>query len=79
MAYSNHIDIDERKIQVKKIIAILLCVIIMLSLFVGCSEEFVCDWCGKTKTESPHSMNFAGEKIKVCDDCYQELKDMVGG
>lgn len=47
-------------------------------LISGCAKEFTCDFCDETKKSQAHSIEIYGEKLTVCDDCYQELKDLAG-
>ncbi|MGN1048121.1 MAG: hypothetical protein ACI4QZ_05890 [Eubacteriales bacterium] len=58
----------------KRIIAVLLYVITMLSLLTACGgNKTECDFCGETKKCTTKSV--FGEKVSVCSNCMKELSD----
>lgn len=57
----------------KKLIALLLLVVVLCSLLCACST-FTCDICGEEVTGKKHTYEAYGEKVNICDDCY----DLVG-
>jgi hypothetical protein len=64
----------------KAIKAIALVTVLLLALTACGKETFSCGWCGRTVTETPHNMSIAGENMKICSDCYNDLKTAgVGG
>ena len=52
----------------KKIIALVSLLVLVLSL--SACGKFTCDGCGK-ESSGGHSVEYAGEKGKLCDDCYK--------
>ena len=61
----------------KKIICALLLVSLLATMFVACGEEtFECDGCGEEVTSKKHTEEFLGEKVDMCDDCYEEWEEM---
>lgn len=63
----------------KSKIGILLALLMLFTMLIsGCAKEFTCDLCDKTQKSQAHSVEIYGEKLTVCDDCYQELKDLAG-
>lgn len=57
----------------QKISVMLLVMIATLSL-TACGK-FTCDLCGEEKSGKSYSMELLGEKVTICNDCYQGLKD----
>ncbi len=54
----------------KKIFALVLALILMLSL-AACGEKFECEECGEEKTGKKHEVEVLGEELVICDDCYE--------
>lgn len=58
----------------KKIAALLLAAVTVLSM-VGCGKStFVCDMCGNEVNSKKHVVTAYGEKGTLCDDCYKSWK-----
>ncbi len=63
----------------KKALLVLVISILTIGVFVGCTQEkedFVCDFCKKQVTSVPHVVDYKGDEIKICDDCYEGLKKL---
>ena len=58
-----------------RIIAILLLAVMLLTLC-ACGKKFVCDFCDKEKSGKQYEYELFGEKITICKDCYNELKEL---
>lgn len=58
----------------KKLISV-LCVIATMFALTACGK-FTCDGCGQEKSGSGKKITIMGETGKVCDDCYDLLKQM---
>ena len=56
----------------KKVISIVACVVLLLSMLTACGEkEFECALCKETFTGKANIYNYEGTKIPYCDDCYE--------
>ncbi len=55
----------------KKIIALVSLLVLVLSL--SACGKFTCESCGR-ESSGGHSVEVAGQKAKVCDDCYDLMK-----
>lgn len=62
----------------KKIIAIFTLLVLLLSLGACGSKSFKCGMCGEEKTGKSYKSQLAGEKVTVCEDCYEEINEFVG-
>ncbi len=60
-----------------RITVILLLVLMLLTLCCACGKPFICDWCGYEKTGKKHKMEFYGEEMVFCNDCYKEFKELA--
>ena len=60
----------------KKIIVAILVVASLLATLTACGK-FTCDICNEEKSGKKHEDEFLGEKIVVCDDCYEDLEDIA--
>ncbi len=59
----------------KKIIALVLVLMMMLS-FVACgTETFTCEVCNEEKESSVNEIEMLGKTYKACDDCYKEIDE----
>lgn len=58
----------------KRMICITLLMVLMI-MVCGCAETFQCGWCMREVTQTPHAAKALGQEIKVCDDCYEALKE----
>jgi ABC-type glycerol-3-phosphate transport system substrate-binding protein len=64
----------------KKFVKMVALLTVMLLALSACGQEtFTCEWCGKTVTGTSHKMSVLGESLKLCDDCYADLKDAALG
>lgn len=61
-----------------RLVSLFLLLILLTALMTGCTKEFTCDWCDKTKESHTHSVSLYGEKLTVCDDCYEGIKSLTG-
>ena len=59
----------------KKIIGLLLLVLTFATMLTACGE-FECESCGKEKSGKKHTVEILGEKAEICDDCYEEIKEL---
>lgn len=55
----------------KKLFSVLV-LVTMVIIPLGCSKEFTCDSCGETKTGKTHTVTMLGEKVVMCDECYED-------
>lgn len=62
----------------KKMAALLLTVLTVVSL-TACGEPFTCDICQQEKTGKKYTETLFGEEITYCQDCYDEVKELVDG
>ena len=62
----------------KKIIALVLAVMLLVTCLVACGGKFTCDMCGEEKSGKKHEESMLGESIVICDDCYKALEDLAG-
>ena len=74
LKYTNRrgLDMEKKRSIFKRIWALILVVIMALSL-TACGGKFTCDVCGKEKTGKSHSTELFGQKVLICDDCYESL------
>lgn len=62
----------------KSLITILL-VVLTLTVVVGCGEvpeDFTCDFCKNKVHSVKYEVNYKGQDIEVCEDCYKGFKDL---
>ena len=57
-------------------IFLLLCMVFVLSACGG--KKFTCGLCGEEKKGTQHAGEAYGTEIVLCDDCYNNIKEMVG-
>ncbi len=48
---------------------------IILTL-IACVGKFKCDNCNQEKTGKKHKVEFIEEKLTICDDCYEQWKEL---
>ncbi len=63
---------------VKKIIATLTLLVLLISLVACGDKSFKCDMCNEEKTGKSYKSQLMGEEITICDDCYKDMKDFMG-
>lgn len=66
------------KNTVKKIIAILTLLALLLSLAACGDKSFKCGICNEEKTGKSYKSQLMGEEITICEDCYKETNGFVG-
>lgn len=66
------------KNTIKKIIASLALLTLLLSLTACGNKSFKCDMCKKEKVGKSYKSQLMGEEITICDDCYKSMNDFVG-
>ncbi len=60
----------------KKLLAILCVVMILATMFVGCSKTTECAGCGETK--KCKQLEYDGEKEWFCvDECYEVAEEFI--
>lgn len=59
----------------KRFIAAALLLTAALSL-AACGKKQQCDLCGETKSGKTHTI--LGEKVFICNDCYDEMNSLMG-
>lgn len=62
----------------KKIASFLLFCIVAIMLC-ACGKPFECYFCGEEKTGRSHEVNFLGEDVYLCDECYSGMQDLASG
>lgn len=63
--------------RILKCVVLGLVMIALLVTITGCGKEkFTCGGCYRDKNEKPNKVNFLGESVKLCDDCYDEWKEL---
>ena len=62
----------------KQIITIFMTIAFLLCLGACGSKSFKCDICNEEKTGKSYKSEQMGEKITVCEDCYEQLKELTG-
>ena len=62
----------------KKIISLLVLVFAMVTMLTACGK-FTCALCNEEKSGEKHVSEIEGEKIEICDDCYELLNEGFGG
>lgn len=66
----------------KKVLVLAVVLVMMMSLFTACKEEFKCDACNENVTSTKHEVEMLGKKMEICDDCndkLEETKDALEG
>ncbi len=67
----------------KKLLVLGLVFVVLALALCGCgsnAEEFVCDYCDATVTETPNNVTYIGQEMKVCSECEEvidQLNDTV--
>ena len=61
----------------RKISTILIVVAIALTM-TACGK-FTCDFCGEEKNGKNYKSEMLGEEVVICQDCYNELREIFGG
>lgn len=59
----------------KKIISIILVLVMLATVLVSCKKT--CDECGEEFSGKGNKVEYDGEKITVCDDCYSFIKPLL--
>lgn len=60
----------------KKCLYVFTMLIGMMVVMSGCgSEQYTCGYCMRTVKQKPHYGKVLGQEIKLCDDCYDMLKE----
>ena len=60
----------------KKRMYVFVMAIAMMMMFCGCgTETYTCGYCMRGVKQKPHYGKVLGQEIKLCDDCYDMLKD----
>lgn len=62
----------------KKVLAVLLAVSMLVGLMCGCSpkeEEFQCGLCGQQVKSVRYPVEFSGQEIDICEGCYEGLDE----
>lgn len=59
----------------KKILAV-VCVSAVVLALAACGK-FTCDMCGQEKSGGKHTYEMLGQKLTVCDDCYNSVKGVA--
>ena len=72
--YITYITKQGERVMKKRMLAILLAAMMILSL-AGCGK-FTCDLCGQEKSGKKHTETLFGQKITYCNDCYKELEEL---
>ena len=65
----------------KKIVGIISLIALVAMLLISSGETCVCGMCDKEETGKKHTEEVFGEKIDMCDDCYEGLEalgDLLG-
>jgi len=62
----------------KKLFGALVLVAALAMLLTACGK-FKCDGCGEEKSGDKHETEMLGKKVVICEDCYEDLTDLVGG
>lgn len=62
----------------KKIVGIISLIALVAMLLISCGETFVCGMCEEEKTGKKHTEEILGEKLDICDDCYEGLEALGG-
>lgn len=42
-------------------------------LLCGCGRLFTCSWCNQKVMGVPHTGNFMGQEISLCEGCYDAI------
>lgn len=60
----------------KKVLSLVLVFVLAAALLCGCAKTFTCDLCGDEVTERPHTTEVLGEKVEICEECYEGLQEI---
>ena len=61
--------------KIFRIVTIASLATLMLAGFAGCKKKTECDICGEKASCSKEEI--AGEEIYICDDCKEDMNDLV--
>lgn len=56
----------------KRIVSLALVILMIACTLVGCKK--VCESCEQSYSGRGNKIEFDGEKMVVCDECYEEIK-----
>lgn len=59
----------------RKKISLLLTIVSLTFLLTACGK-FTCELCGQEKSGKSYTAEFMGEKVTVCQDCHDEIKEL---
>ena len=60
----------------KKYLTMTLVLLLTVASLTACGK-FTCDICGKESTGTKHTATVMGEKVTICDDCYDAIKEGI--
>ena len=60
----------------KKVIAITLVTLTLGASLASCGK-FECDVCQKEASGKPHTVNYMGRTLDLCDECNEEYEEAV--
>ena len=63
------------KKQIVKVFGTLMVAAVLFSA-TACSRTATCDLCGETKKSKFHDATIEGEKLLLCDECYEEIEEI---
>lgn len=55
----------------------ILAITLIASMMLTACGKFTCDSCGEEKSGKSYTTTMWGEKVTLCKDCYQELKELM--
>lgn len=66
----------------KKVLVILFAVCLAAAMVACSTAPYTCDYCLQEKTSKKHITEVLGEKVTICDECYEglnALSTLLGG
>ncbi|MDO5411025.1 MAG: hypothetical protein Q4F21_11350 [Lachnospiraceae bacterium] len=61
----------------KKMVTLILTLAFIATLLCSCGKEtYTCGYCMQSVTQKPHYAKMLGQEIKLCDPCYEAIKDL---
>ncbi len=62
--------------MLKKIIALVLALLMIVVIMVGCSTTHECSICGEVKSCTKKTI--LGQDVYICDDCAKSINSLFG-